>query len=383
MKRGLPLWGLLALATAAFTDVMTDLLPAGLLPQMSGSLRVSQAQAGLLVTAFAVTSALAAIPVTAAARGLPRRPLLMGVLAGFAALDAVTAVSPSYLVTFAARLLVGIMGGTLWSMLAGYAARMVPPSHRGRATAIVLAGITAALCLGLPAGTALAGLLGWRASFGLLAAVALLLVAWVRWAVPPFPGQARAGRVPLRRVAARPGIRPVLAVTLLLLTGHQAMYTYIAVFAGRSTGLVLLVFGAATAAGIAVAGVLADRYLRPVLLAALAMVGAAMIALSQVARGPAVLLIAVALWGGAFGGAPALLQTALTDASGPRHADVATSMQTTVYNTGIAAGSAAGGVILESSGVAALPWVTLLLTVAALAAVALARRHAFPARRPG
>jgi predicted MFS family arabinose efflux permease len=175
----------------------------------------------------------------------------------------------------------------------------------------------------------------------------------------------------------------VLAVTLLLLTGHQAMYTYIAVFAGRSTGLVLLVFGAATAAGIAVAGVLADRYLRPVLLAALAMVGAAMIALSQVARGPAVLLIAVALWGGAFGGAPALLQTALTDASGPRHADVATSMQTTVYNTGIAAGSAAGGVILESSGVAALPWVTLLLTVAALAAVALARRHAFPARRPG
>jgi predicted MFS family arabinose efflux permease len=286
-------------------------------------------------------------------------------------------------VTFAARLLAGIMGGTLWSMLAGYAARMVPPSHRGRATAIVLAGITAALCLGLPAGTALAGLLGWRASFGLLAAVALLLVAWVRWAVPPFPGQARAGRVPLRRVAARPGIRPVLAVTLLLLTGHQAMYTYIAVFAGRSTGLVLLVFGAATAAGIAVAGVLADRYLRPVLLAALAMVGAAMIALSQVARGPAVLLIAVALWGGAFGGAPALLQTALTDASGPRHADVATSMQTTVYNTGIAAGSAAGGVILESSGVAALPWVTLLLTVAALAAVALARRHAFPARRPG
>src|SRR5438067_8220228 len=115
MKRGLPLLGLLALATAAFTDVMTDLLPAGLLPQMSRSLHVSQAQAGLLVTAFAVTSALAAIPVTAAARGLPRRPLLAGVLAGFAALDAVTAVSSSYPLTFAARLLAGIMGGTLWS----------------------------------------------------------------------------------------------------------------------------------------------------------------------------------------------------------------------------------------------------------------------------
>src|SRR6516225_6206212 len=141
----MPLGGLLVLAAAAFTDVMTDLLPAGSLPQMSRALRVPEARIGLLVSAFAVASALAAIPVTAAVRGLPRRPVLAGALAGFAVLDAVTAISSSYLLTFAARLLAGIMGGMLWSMLAGYAARMVPASNRGRATAIVLAGITAAL----------------------------------------------------------------------------------------------------------------------------------------------------------------------------------------------------------------------------------------------
>src|SRR5689334_8133223 len=124
--------GLLALSTAAFTDVTTDLLPAGLLPQMSGSLHVPQARARLLVGAFAVASALAAIPVTAALRGLPRRPVLQCVLAGFALLDAVTAVSPWYPLTFAARLLAGVMGGALWSMLAGYAARMVPAAQRGR-----------------------------------------------------------------------------------------------------------------------------------------------------------------------------------------------------------------------------------------------------------
>jgi predicted MFS family arabinose efflux permease len=70
----MPLPGLLALATAAFTDVMTDLLPAGSLPQMSRALHVSEARIGLLVSAFAVAAALAAIPVTAAVRGLPRRP---------------------------------------------------------------------------------------------------------------------------------------------------------------------------------------------------------------------------------------------------------------------------------------------------------------------
>src|SRR5215472_9687293 len=173
-----PRWGLLALATAAFTDVVTDLLPAGSLPQMSSALHVPEARIGLLVSAFAVASALAAIPVTAAVRGLPRRPVLAGVLAGFAVLDAVTAASSSYPLTLAVRLLAGIMGGTLWSMLAGYAARMVPAAGRGRAIAVVLAGITAALCLGLPAATALGGLAGWRGSFALLAAVAALLVIW-------------------------------------------------------------------------------------------------------------------------------------------------------------------------------------------------------------
>ena len=75
-----------------------------------------------------------------------------------------------YPLTFAARLAwPGVMGGTLWSMLAGYAARMVPARQRGRAIAVVLAGITVALSAGIPAGTALAGPVGWRASFGLLA----------------------------------------------------------------------------------------------------------------------------------------------------------------------------------------------------------------------
>ena len=196
-----PWWGLLALTTAAFTDVVTDLLPAGLLPQMSTDLHVPEARVGLLVSAFAIASALAAIPVTALLRGLPRRPVLIGVLAGFALLNAVTAVSGWYPLTFAARLLAGVMGGTLWSMLAGYAARMVPARQRGRAIAVVLAGITVALSAGIPAGTALAGAIGWRASFGLLAGLALLLTAWIRWQVPVFAGEPAGRRAPLCRVA--------------------------------------------------------------------------------------------------------------------------------------------------------------------------------------
>ncbi|WP_328744555.1 MFS transporter [Streptomyces sp. NBC_00285] len=381
----LPWSALLALSTAAFTAVLTELLPAGLLPRMAPALGVSEARVGFLVTGYAGASFAAAIPLTALLRGLPRRTVLVGALSGFALSNAVVALSSSYALTFGARLVAGGMGGTLWAMLAGYAARMVPAERRGRAIAIVLAGITLALSLGVPAGTVLAGAVGWRAAFGVLAGLAVLLVGWVRWQVPAFPGEAPEARVPLVRVAALPGIPAVLSVTLFLLVGHQVMYTYVAPFAAHAgfgrTGLVLLVFGAATVVGIWITGVLVDGRLRAALLGALGLCAAVMLALGLAAEVPGILLISVGLWGLAFGGAPTLIQTALVDASGPERADVATSLQTTVYNAGIAAGSLTGGVVLEDMGAGALPWIALPLLVLALSVVTVARRDAFPARR--
>jgi predicted MFS family arabinose efflux permease len=380
----LPLLGLLALSAAACTDVVTDLLPAGLLPQMSASLRVPEFRIGYLVSAFAIASAVAAIPVTAGLTRISRRVALIGVLVGFALCNGVTAISPSYPLTLAARLLAGVMGGALWSMLAGYAALIVRPDRRARAIAIVLAGITVALCL--PAGTALAAAIGWRASFALLSAVALVLVAWVRWAVPIVTAGRDCERVPVRLVATMPGIRGVLVVTFLLLTAHQAMYTYIAPFAERTgfgrTGLVLLEFGLATACGIWLTGLVADRHLRATLCVALAFIAVGMFGLALASGNGAVLLASVALWGAAFGGAPTLLQTALIDASGPAGADVATAMQTTVYNTGIAAGALAGGLVLSRTGAQNLPWLTMTLVSGALGIVLLARRHSTGRRPP-
>ncbi|MGI5452007.1 MFS transporter [Streptomyces sp. CA-249302] len=385
MPAPLPWSGLLALSTAAFTAVLTELLPAGLLPRMALALGVSEARVGFLVTGYAAASFAAAIPLTALLRGFPRRPVLVGALLGFAASNAVVALSPSYALTFAARLLAGAMGGLLWAMLVGYAARMVPVERRGRAIAVVLAGITLALSLGVPAGTALAGALGWRAAFGVLAGLAVLLVAWVRWRVPGFPGEPPHARVPLRRVAVLPGLPAVLSVTLFLLLGHQVMYTYVAPFAAHAgfgrTGVVLLVFGVATVVGIWITGVLVDRQLRFTLLASLALCATVMLALGLYAGPPAVLLSAVGLWGLAFGGAPTLIQTALVDASGPAHADLATSLQTTVYNAGIAGGSLTGGIVLANLGAGALPWTALPLVAGAFVTVTVARRHAFPAVR--
>lgn len=146
--------------------------------------------------------------------------------------------------------------------------------------------------------------------------------------------------------------------------------------------MVLLVFGVSTVAGVWAVGGPADRHLRAALLGALAVITAAMLLLAAAAQSAAVLLAAVALWGTAFGAAPTLIQTALVDVSGPARADVATSLQATVYNIGIAAGSLTGGLALDAAGARVLPWTALPLVAAALATTALARRHAFPRTRP-
>ncbi|MEV0387348.1 MFS transporter [Nonomuraea sp. NPDC050643] len=375
--RRMPWPGLLALFAAAFTAVMTELLPAGLLPLMAGDLGVPQGRVGFLVTAYAVASFLSAIPVTALLRGVARRRVLTGALAGFALLNGVTAWSSSYAVTFGARVLAGVVGGVLWAMLVGYAARLVPAGRRGRAIAIVSAGITVALCAGIPAGAALASAFGWRAAFGGLAVVAVALIGWAQWTLPDLPGEVAGERVPLRRVAVMPGVRGTLGVTALVLVGHQVMYTYLAPFvegagAGR-TGVALLVFGLGTVAGIWVVGAVIDRHLRVALVVVLGVVALALAVLGVLQGAGAGSIAAVGVWGVAFGGVPTLLQTALVDVTGPGNADVATSLQTTVYNAGIAAGSLAGGVVLESAGAVALPWTALPLVAAGLAVFARAR----------
>ncbi|MFI6502973.1 MFS transporter [Nonomuraea typhae] len=374
----LPVGALAALSCAAFIAVVTELLPAGLLAPMGADLGVAPGRAGFLVSGYALASFAAALPVTAALRSAPRRPVLLVVLAAFAILNAASALSSSYAVTFAVRVLAGVAGGTLWAMLIGYAAQLAPAARRGRAIAIVSAGITLALCAGVPAGSTLARVIGWRAAFAVLAVLAGLLAVWVWRAVAPVAGQAAGRRLPLASVLRLPGVAASLALTLGVLLAHQGVYTYLAPLARRAgvdeAGGVLLVFGLATVAGVWLTGALIDGRGRSGVRLALGAVAAAMSVLGVAGQGAAALVAAVALWGLAFGGLPTLLQAALIERTGAHHADVATALQTTVYNAGIAGGSFAGGLLLDGAGAWVLPWAALGVLGPALAAVLLRAR---------
>ncbi|MBA1276043.1 MFS transporter [Stutzerimonas azotifigens] len=378
----LPISSLLALALAGFITILTEALPAGLLPQISTGLGISEALAGQLVTIYALGSLTAAIPLTAATQGVRRRPLLLAAIAGFVVANTVTMVSGSYVVTMIARFLAGVSAGLLWALLAGYAARMVSDQQKGRAIAIAMVGTPLALSLGVPAGTLLGNLVGWRTCFGIMSGAALVLMIWVRVKVPDFPGQTANKRLSLTHVFILPGVRPVLFVVLAFVLAHNILYTYIAPFLAEAgmaerTDLVLLVFGVASLMGIWIIGALIDRHIRTLTLSSTTMFGLAAMAIGVAADAPSVIYIAVATWGLAFGGAATLFQTAIAKTAGDA-ADIAQSMLVTAWNLAIAGGGIIGGVLLERLGVAAFSPALLVLLTATLVTVWTASQHAFP-----
>ncbi|NMX50546.1 MULTISPECIES: MFS transporter [Pseudomonas] len=366
----LPLGGLLALACAGFITILTEAMPAGLLPQMGAGLGVSPALVGQLVTLYALGSLLAAIPLTLLTRGWRRRPLLLVAIAGFALVNSVTAVSSHYGLTLVARFFAGVFAGLLWALLAGYASRMVAPHLQGRAIAIAMLGAPLALTLGVPAGTLLGTLVGWRLSFAIMTGLTLALLLWARWQLPDFAGQAAQQRLGLRQVMRLRGIRPVLWVTFTYVLAHNILYTYIAPLlepAGIQADIdrVLLVFGLTALLSIWLVGLLIDRWLRPLVLFSCILFGLSALALAFWIDSPAIIYTAIAAWGLAFGGLPALLQTALAKSAG-ESADAAQSMLVTVWNLGIAGGGLAGGLLLQSWGVLAFPWAVVALMLLAL-----------------
>lgn len=378
----LPLSGLLALAMAGFITILTEALPAGLLPQIGAGLAVSDALVGQMVTMYAIGSIIAAIPLTAATQGVRRRPLLLTAIAGFVIANTVTAVSPSYALTMTARFCAGVSAGLLWALLAGYAARMVPEALKGRAIAVAMVGTPLALSLGIPAGTLLGTLLGWRVCFGFISVLTLILIMWVVVKVPDFEGQPMERRPGLGTVFTLPGVRPVLFVTLAFVLAHNILYTYIAPFlveAGMAarTDLVLLVFGTTALAAIWIVGALIDRRLRTLSLASIALFGLAALALGLWGGNPAVVCGAIAVWGLAFGGTATLFQTALSNTAGVA-ADVAQSMLVTAWNLAIAGGGIVGGLILQQSGVGGFAPSILILLLPAFITALCARHHAFP-----
>jgi DHA1 family inner membrane transport protein len=262
---------LIVLALGMFAIGTDSFVVAGILPEVSRSLNVTVALAGQMVTLFALTYAILSPVVAAAAARWPRKRLLLCGLGVFVVANVLTATAPSLELVLASRVLAGL-GAAMFSPTAtATAASLVPAHQRGRALAVVIAGLTCATALGSPIGTVLStvlgGLGGWRTTMWFVAALgcASALGVWALLPAVPLPPPVglRQRLAPL----ADSRIALTLLTTLAAYGGLFVVYTYIGVTFDRVTGGngavlagLLFVWGIAATVGNLAAGRLTDRF---------------------------------------------------------------------------------------------------------------------------
>ncbi|MGY2491378.1 MFS transporter [Cupriavidus sp. CP313] len=296
---------LLILAGGMFAIGTDSFVVAGVLSQVSASLNVSVALAGQMVTLYALSYALLSPVIAAAAAHWPRKRLLLTGLAVFVLGNVITAVAPSIELVLASRLLAGL-GAAMFSPTAtATGASLVPPEQRGRALAIVIAGLSSATALGAPLGTFIGGWLDWRATMWFVAVVGTLAAVGVAWRLPDIPTLPAVSLA--RRLAPLGDARVLLTLltTWLAYAGLFLVYTYIGLSFDRATGgdtrvlaALLLLWGMAATIGNLAAGRLTDRFgSRRIINAAIAAVALDFALLPWTSASLATAVPALVVWG--------------------------------------------------------------------------------------
>lgn len=380
-----PRGALLILAAAGFTAVTTELLPSGLLPQISRDLGVEESAVGSLTAAYAAVIVFTALPLSRLLGGrVPRKTLLIATVLTFAVSNVLLACSPVLGLAIAARLLGGVAHGMLWSSMAPYVARIVPAHSVGKAMAIVFSGNSIALAVGAPIGTAMGTVLTWRDSFLVLAGVGAILALLAVWLLPAAPESGGNVTPSLRGALKLPGVVAVATAWPLLLLGHFTLFTYIAPFLqsvglpGAFTGISLSVVGVASLVGIWIAGLTADSRPRRSLLCAVALLVGAFGLLPVLGGTWAGELALVTLWGAAFGAIGIYNQAAILRAGGD-HKDAANGLTVVTIQLGIAVGAGYGALALTTAGAQFVPLAAAVPTAAALVIILASRRGGYPA----
>jgi predicted MFS family arabinose efflux permease len=343
-----------SIAVGTFAMVSTEFMPIGLLTDIARGLNVSDGTAGLMITMPGVLAAFAGPGLIVASGRLDRRTVLIALTTLLIASN-----------------LLGLCVGGFWTFAPAAATQLVPQASKARAMSLVLAGVSAATVLGVPAGSLLGTLFGWRASFavtGALAAVVLLVQLWLLPAIPPVRAiGARDLLTPLTRRMAQVGLLAVL----FFIAGHFAAYTYLKpllqqVFglAPHSVSTLLLVYGAVGFIGTFLGGSLVARSVRGTTLLAALMLATALL-LSTVI-GFVAGAVVVFIWGVAFGLIPVALTGWMMEAV-PDAPEAGQALLVSGFQVAIASGALIGGVTVDNYGISsAMVLSGVLVLVAAL-----------------
>ncbi len=345
----------LALALGGFGIGTTEFVAMGLLPDIASSLGITEPTAGHVISAYALGVVIGAPLIAALTARMPRKTLLLGLMAVFTLGNLASVLAPSYGTLVAARFIAGLPHGAFFGVAALVAAHLMGPKNRAKAVAHVMTGLTVATVLGVPMASWLGQALGWRSAFGLVVAVGVItLTAIWFW----LPARLRSMHVtsPLTELGALKRVQVWLAllVGMIGFGGMFAVYTYITTtmtdVAGLPRGLVplaLMIFGIGMVVGNLVGGRMADKSVVRGLYVSIGALGTVLAIFVLASHNPWTALVVLFGIGAAGSAVAPALQTRLMDVAHGAQT-LAAALNHSALNIGNATGAWVGGLVIAA-----------------------------------
>lgn len=376
-----------AIGFTVFATVTSEFLPTGMLPSMSKDLNVSTSQIGFLVSVWAATVVLTAIPLSLTTRRFSRKALLITSVVLFTASNVMAALAPSYDVLLVSRIVGGLGNGMFWMIATGYVTTMLPSKWRSRGFLFISAGANLAFVLGLPLGSALAAIFDWRFGFVIMTIMTVGASASLFFLLTPVPNphtENSGDKHSTVRDRSFPMVLLCVSGVFLVVGGGNMFYPYIAPFlidianfTPLTVAVPLAAYGIGGTIGIIVAERLGRRpenLSRNIAMAILYM-ASMMVILDLVASSQILAIVAVALWSLGFSVTEPLFGQYIMELASPRLRDFAGAMRTTAWNLGIGSGSFIGGVLLVPLGIGSLPYLGAVVLMGGATVALIARRR--------
>lgn len=361
---------MLLMSSVTFVGILSELMPSGVLPQMMDDLKITEGQTGNLVGYYAIASAIFAIPLISMTMQFNRKMLLLILLGGFSVSNIVAGLLHDYSLIIILRVIGGICAGVMWPMIAAYGMRLVKENHHGKAIAVIMAGNTLGISVGMPVMTFIGNEYGWRTEFIGLGVVILGIALISFFTLPSTPGEKLTkGSSPFALLKI-PEVLIVLLLTLLAVIAHYGVYVYI-------TGLVeeiqlsggiesaLLLFGIGSLISVLLAIKYTDQHLRLLTVAMFGLLIISMVLFLMFGSITGIGHVAFFLWGLSFGPLVTLLQAAVSRQVESAK-DVATSVQSSVFNLSIMIATSLGGILLAQFSPMSLIYLAIGLSVPGL-----------------
>lgn len=346
---------LFALFLAAFAFGTTEFVIAGILPEVATGLDVSIPFAGYLVSGYALGIAVGGPLLTIVTRHISRRTILIILMIVFCLGQIACALAPSFAAMLLFRVATSVAHGAYFGIAMVVAVNLVPQAFRGRAVSVILAGLTVSNIVGVPAGAAIGGFWGWRATFWAMTLIGVLAMIAIWALVPQTKAEVQhAGHLNREvRVLGRQQVWTSLIMMLALMIGQMVPFTYITPLLQQVTGLdamvipwVLLLNGVGATLGVFIGGRLSDWKLMPSLIAMLAIQAVVLVILYLVSPYPLPMAATIFVWGALnFAiGTPIQARILMWTADAP---GLASSLIPSGFNIGIAIAAVVGAALLE------------------------------------